>query len=153
MTAVVNFLGEFCMQNKIENYTRQKAESIDKVRRAFVKTKNKEEQFNRNEVFDTLLLVATFANIDELERYIAQMLPMDKPNATVNYIVKQLREINGICTSSFGDNHETYQDLFYSLTFPTLETKQNIRDMLSKSISDMIFEKTNAIPGNHVGIR
>ena len=140
------------MKNKIESYTRQKGESIDKVRAVFAKANNKQEQSDRNEVFDTLLLAAIFVSKDQLERDMAHMLPMDKPNATINYIAKQLREINGICTASFSDNHEVYQDLFYALAFPTHEARQNIRDMLGRSISDMIFEKTNAMPSNHVGI-
>ena len=131
------------MKEKIEAYTQKKSEFIDKVRRVFDKTVDLKEKQNRQEVFDTLLLAATWKEIGDLDRDIALMLPAANSNATINYIIQQLREINGFCTASFSDKHEVYLDLFQSLAFPTLETKQNVRDMLQNSMVTMIFNQTN----------
>ena len=133
------------MKEKIEAYTQKKSEFIDKVRRVFDNTVDLMEKKNRLEVFDNLLLAATWKEIADLDLDIALMLPAANSNATINYIIQQLREINGFCTASFSDNHEAYQDLFQSLAFPTSETKQNVRVMLQNSMVTMILNQTNTL--------
>lgn len=127
----------------LEKITREKAkiaQFIDSMRDIFEKTPDEYEKANRLEVFDTLLLLATYAQAEELENEFQIALPNNEHNDSVTYLCQQLREINGFCQCSFSDKHSVYQDLFAEIT---PEKKQAVRDLLSKEISELIFEKTN----------
>ncbi|WP_131794987.1 hypothetical protein [Fluoribacter gormanii] len=122
-------------RNKVEHF-------IDYMRTIFEKTPDTSERANRLEVFDTLLLLATYANVEELENELQSVLPKDENTDTISYMQEHLREINGFCTSSFSDEHEVYKNLFTAIT---PEKKQGVRDLLSKAITELIFEKTNTL--------
>lgn len=127
----------------LEKITREKAkiaQFIDSMRDIFEKTPDEYEKANRLEVFDTLLLLATYAEAEELENEFQIALPNNEHNDSITYLCQQLREINGFCQCSFSDEHSVYQDLFAEIT---PEKKQAVRDLLSKEISELIFEKTN----------
>ncbi|WP_412757800.1 hypothetical protein [Legionella bozemanae] len=127
----------------LEKITREKAkiaQFIDSMRGIFEKTPDEYEKANRLEVFDTLLLLATYAEAEELENEFQIALPNNEHNDSITYLCQQLREINGFCQCSFSDEHSVYQDLFAEIT---PEKKQAVRDLLSKEISELIFEKTN----------
>ncbi|HHT0592008.1 TPA: hypothetical protein ACTXXA_000562 [Legionella anisa] len=114
---------------------------IDSMRDTFEKTPDEGEKTKRLEVFDTLLLLATYAQAEELESEFQMVLPNNEHNDAITYLCQQLREINGFCQCTFSDEHRVYQDLLAEET--TLEKKQAVRDLLSKTISELIFEKTN----------
>ncbi|PWY53825.1 hypothetical protein DGG96_20260 [Legionella qingyii] len=122
-------------RNKVEHF-------IDHMRAIFEKTPDTSERANRLQVFDTLLLLATYAKVEELENEFQSVLPKDENTATISYLREHLREINGFCTSTFSDEHEVYKNLFTGIT---PEKKQGVRDLLSKSITELIFEKTNTL--------
>lgn len=127
----------------LEKITREKAkvaQFIDSMRDIFENTPDECEKAKRLEVFDTLLLLATYAQAEELENEFQTALPDNELNDSITYLRQQLREINGICQCSFSDEHSVYQDLLAEIT---PEKKQAARDLLSKEISELIFEKTN----------
>ncbi|KTD40487.1 hypothetical protein [Legionella parisiensis] len=129
--------------NLLEKITREKAkiaQFIDSMREVFEKTPDEDEKANRLEVFDTLLLLATYAQAEELENEFQIMLPYNEHSDSITYLCQQLREINGFCQCSFSDQHSVYQDLLAEIT---PEKKQAVRELLSKEISELIFEKTN----------
>lgn len=128
---------------KITQQQNNVAQFIDSMRDIFSKTPNESEKINRFEVFDTLLLLATYAQPEMLEHEFQSVLPQNEGEDTLSYLCEKLREINGFCSGSFSDEHGTYQDLFSEIKFPTSEKKQAARDLLSKAISEIIFEKTN----------
>lgn len=103
----------------LEKITREKAkiaQFIDSMRDIFEKTPDEYEKANRLEVFDTLLLLATYAEAEELENEFQIALPNNEHNDSITYLCQQLREINGFCQCSFSDEHSVYQDLFAEIT-------------------------------------
>lgn len=124
-------------KNKIEQF-------INQMRQILSSTPDEVEKENRLEIFDTLLLLATYADSAELENEFKRSLPQYETDSTINYICRQLREINGFCKCSLSDEHEVYQDLFSTLTHPSARTKHSARELLSETISSMILETTNA---------
>ncbi|KTC90548.1 hypothetical protein OQJ18_01130 [Fluoribacter dumoffii] len=127
---------------KIDGVKTKVEQFIDEIRDIFSQTNDEVEKKNRLEVFDTLLLLATYASPAELEHEFQNVLPHDQGN-TVHYLCQKLREINGFCQNSLSDEHEVYQNLFAEIDFPTESKKQAVRELLSKKISELIFEKTH----------
>ena len=125
---------------KITRERNKVGQFIDHMRSLLEKTPDTTERANRLEVFDTLLLLATYAKAEELENEFQSVLPKNENIEALVYLQEHLREINGFCQSSLSDNHEVYRDLFTELS---LEAKQGARDLLSKTITELIFEKTN----------
>ncbi|WP_237760474.1 MULTISPECIES: hypothetical protein [Legionella] len=130
---------------KIELEKNKIKEFIDSMRCIFSETANEAEKINRLEVLDTLLLLATYAQPDELENEFLSVLPNNERGDTLNYLCQQLREINGFCLGSFSDEHEVYQDLFSNIELSTAEKKQAVRDLLSKNITELIFTETQTM--------
>ncbi len=124
-------------KNKIEQF-------INQMRQILSNTPDEVEKENRLEIFDTLLLLATYAAPAELENELKRSLPQYENNSTINYICRKLREINGFCKCSLSDEHEVYQDLFSALTHTSSRTKYSVRELLSETISNLIIETTNA---------
>ncbi len=124
-------------KNKIEQF-------INQMRKILSTTPDAIEKENRLEVFDTLLLLATYADSEELEKEFQRSLPQYETDNTINYMCRQLREINGFCKCSLSDEHEVYQDLFTTITLPSTRAKHSARELLSETISKMIIETTNA---------
>ncbi|QLZ69794.1 hypothetical protein FOLKNPGA_02593 [Legionella sp. PC1000] len=118
---------------------------IDSMRDIFERTPDELEKAKRLEIFDTLLLLATYAEAEELENEFQIALPNNEHNDSITYLCQQLREINGFCQCTFSDEHNVYQDLLSEVITP--EKKQAVRELLSKTISELIFEKTNT--GTH----
>lgn len=137
-TELTNYL------TKIREYTHQKEQFINAVRNAInVQTFNQEERKRRLEIFDSLLLMATYADSARLEEEFLSNLP--SPNGTITYICAQLREINGFCNQTFSDEHEGYLNIYNTLTYLTPEVKQTIRDKLSEELTTMILAKTDTL--------
>ncbi|KTD62623.1 hypothetical protein Lsan_1805 [Legionella santicrucis] len=124
-------------KNKIEKF-------INQMRKTLSDTPDAAEKENRLVIFDTLLLLATYADSEELEKEFQRSLPQYETDNTINYMCQQLREINGFCKCSFSDEHEVYQDLFNTMTHPSVRAKHFARELLSETISKMIIETTNA---------
>ncbi|WP_454781821.1 hypothetical protein [Legionella sp. WA2022007384] len=120
-------------RNKVKQF-------IDEMRSLLEKTPDTAERANRLEVFDTLLLLATYAKAEDLEHEFQCVLPKNEKANTIVYLQQHLREINGLCQGSLSDDHEVYKDLFADII---TEKKQSIRDLLSKTITELIFAKTN----------
>ncbi|QMT60910.1 hypothetical protein [Legionella sp. PC997] len=120
-------------RNKVEQF-------IDHTRELFAKTPDISERTNRLDVFDTLLLLATYAKAEELENEFQCVLPNNENVNSIVYLKEHLREINGFCQSTHSDEHEVYKDLFTDLAS---EKKQGVRDLLSKTITELILEKTH----------
>ncbi|KTD09117.1 hypothetical protein Lgra_2352 [Legionella gratiana] len=123
-------------KEKIENF-------ISQMRKILSNNDDAVEKENRLEIFDTLLLLATYANSEELEKEFQSSLPLYETDNTINYMCRQLREINGFCKCSLSDEHEVYQDLFSTITFPSARAKNSARELLSQTISRTILEATN----------
>ncbi|MGL5741900.1 MAG: hypothetical protein ACRCXC_04795 [Legionella sp.] len=128
--------------------TEQKAkieQFIDSIHAVLSSTPDENERNNRLEVFDTLLLLATYADLETLEIEFTNSLPNIDSDKTLNYLRQQLREINGLCKKTLSDDHEVYHDLFSLMTLPTPEKKQALRELLSNNLSQVIFDKTNTV--------
>ncbi|MCW8397998.1 hypothetical protein OQJ26_04230 [Legionella sp. PATHC038] len=139
-----------CLLKKIEREKNKIEHFIDSMRDFFSKTHDESERNNRLEVFDTLLLLATYAQADALENEFQSVLPQNERGEAINYLCQELREINGFCQGSFSDEHDVYRDLFSEIKFPTAEKKHAVRKLLSATITELIFEKTNT-PSNRLG--
>lgn len=124
-------------KNKVEQF-------INQMRQIISKTSDAAEKENRLEIFDTLLLLATYADSEELENELKRSLPQYETDSTIKYMCRQLREINGFCKCTLSDEHEVYQDLFSSITQPSARIKSSARELLGETISKMILETTNA---------
>lgn len=139
------------LQNKLSQEKTKVEEFIDSIRVLFMGTPDETERMNRLEVFDSLLLLATYADPHILETEFQEVLPPNENNDTLNYMCQKLREINGICKNALSDEHDIYQNLFSTIKYPTAEKKHAVRNLLSKTISETIFEKTqtyNIYPAN-----
>lgn len=119
------------------------AEFIDQIHDFFDKTDDEIERANRQQIFDSLLNLATYSSEKVFEDALSSSLPLEEGNLALQHICQQLREINGLCTCSFSDKHEIYQSLFANIPFDNFESKASLRNALSKELTELIFEKTN----------
>lgn len=131
------------LDRRIAAYRQQNEDFIYQVREAFNDTEDTKERSNRHGVFDTLLNLATYALVTELETEFNKTLPKGEDEAIV-YIKNQIREIHGICTGSLRENHEVYESLFKDLDLSSDEKAQG-RRLLGNAVSALILEKTNNI--------
>lgn len=85
------------LKQKIEIQKTKVEQFIDEMHQLFMQTADENERNNRLDVFDTLLLLATFVDQQSLEDEFQSTLPMGQYDSTLNYMCQQLREINGFC--------------------------------------------------------
>jgi hypothetical protein len=129
-------------QSKINEYVKKKEQFIDNVRNAIdTQTIDREERKYRLEVFDAFLLKATYSERSEFEEAFTKNFPPETDS--IKYIHDHLCEINGFCKQTFSDEHEGYRNIYDSVTFLMPETKQSIREQLSKQLTEMIMRRTN----------
>ncbi|KTC84486.1 hypothetical protein [Legionella brunensis] len=131
------------IKEKIAVYRKNYEDFINEINHLFEQTKDPVEKTNRREVFDTLLLLATYASREALEKEFHDLLPLEENNPTLLSICQKLQEINGLCTCTFSDEHEIYQHLLAGSNFLNFEKKEVLRNMLSAEITELILEKTN----------
>ncbi|QRN03749.1 hypothetical protein GH742_07630 [Legionella sp. MW5194] len=130
-------------QHKMNEYLARVAEFIDNVYSAMTsQTIDEKERQHRLDVFTLLLLKATHAEPKQFKKEFCSYFPLMENDTTIQYIHSYLCEINGFCTKTLSDEYENYKPIFDAITFPLPETKQLIRDQLSKQLSDLVFQKT-----------
>ncbi|STX41934.1 Uncharacterised protein [Legionella donaldsonii] len=127
----------------MEEILERMADFIDDVHKSLNDTADVKERAKRQEVFDSLLLLATYTSAIELEKALSRSLPLEEANPGLTYLCKQLREINGLCTFSFSDSHDIYRSLFTNIQFNNFDEKERLRKELSRQLTELIFEKTN----------
>ncbi|KTD52412.1 hypothetical protein Lrub_0044 [Legionella rubrilucens] len=131
-------------QHKMDEYLGKVAEFIDKVYDAIAnQTADEKERQHRLDAFTLLLLKATHDEPDEFKKAFSSHFPLMENDTTIQYIHGYLCEINGFCTKTLSDEYDNYKPLFDSITFLLPETRQVIREKLSKQLSDLIFKKTH----------
>ncbi|STX38719.1 hypothetical protein [Legionella feeleii] len=133
----------------MEEILERMTDFIDEVHKSLNSTADVTERIKRMEVFDSLLLLATYTSAAELDKALSRSLPLEEDNPGLTYLCKQLREINGLCTFSFNDSHDIYRALFTNIQFNNFDEKERLRKELSRQLTELIFEKTNTeIPSN-----
>lgn len=133
----------------MEEILERMTDFIDGVHKSLNSTADVKERINRLEVFDSLLLLATYVSAGELEKALSRSLPLEEANPGLTYLCKKLREINGLCTFAFNDSHGIYRALFTNIQFNNFDEKERLRKELSRQLTELIFEKTNTeIPSN-----
>jgi hypothetical protein len=130
------------MRKKIENAIKEKEQFIDDMRAFFSRTKDTTERTHRLEIFDTLLLLATYAEKEQLEEEFKKTLPPYQDKDALSLMCKQLRVIHGLCKQSLSNDDEAYQNLFANNNL-TVEIETAICIELSDRMTQMILEKTD----------
>ncbi|STX50206.1 Uncharacterised protein [Legionella busanensis] len=132
--------------NKIDSYVKQKKEFINSVRDILNKTPDESERMRRMSVFNTLLLVATYANPDELENELKNCFAEYdvKDQKTINYISDGLRDLNYLCVTVLNDNNINQQNSRRINSFFIPESEVNVE--LSQALKEMVFAKTRHNP-------
>ncbi|MFC7780630.1 hypothetical protein [Legionella taurinensis] len=131
-------------QQKMNEYLARVADFIDNVYGAMAdQTVDEKERQHRLDAFTLLLLKATHAEPAQFKKEFSSHFPLMENDTTIQYIHNYLCEINGFCTKTLSDEYENYKPLFDSITFLLPETRQLIREQLSKQLSDLILKKTN----------
>lgn len=125
----------------IKRYVEQKEDFIHKTGEVLNDTPDMQERSNRLEVFNTLLVQATYKTADQLECELSQCFSGNYEDDTINYICQQLRELNAVCIAS-GKGDEACQGLYKNITHLTPEIKNHIREKLSKAAIEMVLAKT-----------
>ncbi|WP_419419947.1 hypothetical protein ACNVED_01170 [Legionella sp. D16C41] len=134
--------------NSVETYVEQKEKIIKDIHKIFEQTPEKEERSRRIEAFNTLLLLATWAEPKILNDEIKRCFAENQNNNTIALISEELREINRFCVSDANINNKNYQNPKTSISFfPPASTENEI---LGKALSDMIFRNTKDSPEERI---
>ncbi|WED43552.1 hypothetical protein [Legionella cardiaca] len=131
------------VKEKITIYRVQYNQFIDEMRCFFDKTEEPIEKAHRHEVFDTLLLLATYSTAAKFDAELHNLLPLEENNLRLKSMCQRLQELNGVCTCTLSDEHEIYQELFNGVSFLNFDKKDILRHRLSQQITELILEKTN----------
>ncbi|CEK11548.1 hypothetical protein [Legionella hackeliae] len=145
------------IKSEIAAYTQKIEQFINTGHLLLENTKDATERAHRHEIFDTLLLLATYADSQKLEEEFNQSLPLNPPNTFLNELCHKLREINWLCTCTLPNEHEVYKSFFANFFFLTPQKKEEVKAMISQEIIQLIFTKTetnvsNVKAGNKFGM-
>ncbi|STX27694.1 Uncharacterised protein [Legionella beliardensis] len=129
------------LDEMIKHYVRQKEDFIHETGEVLNDTPDMQERSNQLEVFNTLLVYATYATANQLECELSKCFSGEYENETINYMCQQLRELNAVCMAS-NKGDEACQGLYKNITHLTPEIKSYIREKLSKAAIEMVLAKT-----------